>query len=225
MNTTKFKKALQDQYEDWPRNPTPKAPIFTDICNMVKPLSTPTILALLNFAVTCMDPDEIYLEAGTAQGGTLIGALRNHPTVKGVSIDNFSQNFTWQDKNQAQQLIRRNVDMLLINDPILPVSPIELVYSDTKEYLLKENYLNAGVYFYDADHSREMTFDCLVLGMSHMAPGGIMIVDDASMYPVRSTIDDFILATKYTELFFFDAIEEDQQKYWHAGLSILYLPS
>jgi len=36
-------------------------------------------MQLLNFAVECMESDEIYCEIGTYRGSTLIGALLNHP--------------------------------------------------------------------------------------------------------------------------------------------------
>jgi len=48
-------------------------------------------MQLLNFAVECMESDEIYCEIGTYRGSTLIGALLNHPERMAYAVDNFSE--------------------------------------------------------------------------------------------------------------------------------------
>jgi len=46
---------------------------------------------LLNFAVECMESDEIYCEIGTYRGSTLIGHCSlNHPE-RMAAVDNFSE--------------------------------------------------------------------------------------------------------------------------------------
>jgi hypothetical protein len=46
---------------------------------------------LTNFAVGCLENDEVYAEVGCYHGATLIGALLNQPTAKALAADNFSE--------------------------------------------------------------------------------------------------------------------------------------
>src|SRR5262245_50545117 len=89
MNLSTFGAGLLDRFYAWntacpyPREPKP----FCDLLDRVLSMTTPSTLQLLNYAVSCMEGNECYLEVGTWRGGTLAGSPMGH-TARGYAIDN-----------------------------------------------------------------------------------------------------------------------------------------
>lgn len=69
----------------------PKSRQFQPIINSVQTTTTANSMQLLNFAVECMSPDEVYGEIGCFQGGSLIAALLNNPEITACGVDDFSE--------------------------------------------------------------------------------------------------------------------------------------
>jgi protein O-GlcNAc transferase len=53
-------------------------------------MTTANVMQLLNFAVRCMEPEEVYCKVGCFQGATLIGAMLEQPGRLAYAVDNFS---------------------------------------------------------------------------------------------------------------------------------------
>lgn len=64
---------------------------FDSILARVPNWTTVNILQLLNVAVSCMEPGEVYCEIGCFQGASLIGALLDRPSVMAYAVDNFAE--------------------------------------------------------------------------------------------------------------------------------------
>jgi tRNA G46 methylase TrmB len=90
MDYQKFIKQLPELYNNWGQESLqPKSEQFQQVLDQVQGMTTANIMQLLNFAVACLEPGEIYCEIGCGQGATLIGALLNHPEQVAYAVDNF----------------------------------------------------------------------------------------------------------------------------------------
>ncbi len=90
MDYQKFIKQLPELYNNWGQESLqPKSEQFQQVLDQVQGMTTANIMQLLNFAVACLEPGEIYCEIGCGQGVTLIGALLNHPEQVAYAVDNF----------------------------------------------------------------------------------------------------------------------------------------
>src|SRR6476469_1287207 len=91
MDYQKFLKYLPSLYEDWGKATIrPKSPYFQQIIDQLGGTTAANVLQLLNFAVACLEPEEVYCEVGCSEGINLIGALVGHPDQIAYAVDNFS---------------------------------------------------------------------------------------------------------------------------------------
>ena len=92
MDYQRFIAELPKLYENWGQDSIkPKSEQFQQALDQVQGMTTVNVMQLLNFAVECMEVDEIYCEIGSYQGSTLIGALLNHPERMAYAVDNFAE--------------------------------------------------------------------------------------------------------------------------------------
>ena len=71
-------------------SPEPRGRRFDDILAAVPNLAAENNLALVNLAVSLLEPGESYVEAGTYMGASLIAAARDNEGKDLVAVDNFS---------------------------------------------------------------------------------------------------------------------------------------
>src|SRR5258708_1277491 len=92
MDHQRFPQHLPALYDDWAGPAVrPPSPRFAHALARARGLPAPAVLQLLNFAVACLEGDELYAEVGCFQGATLTGALLGHPARRARAADNFSQ--------------------------------------------------------------------------------------------------------------------------------------
>jgi hypothetical protein len=92
MDYQRFIDQLPNLYENWGEDSVrPKSERFQQALDQVEGMTTANVMQLLNFAVECMEPDEIYCEVGSYQGSTLIGALLDHSERMAYAVDNFAE--------------------------------------------------------------------------------------------------------------------------------------
>ena len=90
MDYQKFLSSLLSLYDNWGQDSVrPKSNQFQQILEQVGGMTTANVMQLLNFAVDCMEADEIYCEVGCFQGANLIAALLEHPNQMAYAVDNF----------------------------------------------------------------------------------------------------------------------------------------
>jgi predicted O-methyltransferase YrrM len=143
-----------------------------DVCGMASPRK----LRLLNKAVEFLPAggDECYLEIGTFQGKSLIGALQGNAGRSAVACDNFS---LFEDpvapRNQA--LLQENLARYGI------AGQVRLFDCDFRELLgrWKEDGLPpVGVYFFDGPHDEESQYLGVRLVEDLLADEAIVVIDD-----------------------------------------------
>lgn len=104
MNYQHFVDRLPELYNKWGQETVSvKSPQFIQVMEQLIGMTTPNVMQLLNFAVECMEPDEVYCEIGCFRGSTLIGSLLNQPARLCYAVDNFSE-FDPEGVNQISTL-------------------------------------------------------------------------------------------------------------------------
>ena len=188
MDYQKFIQQLPELYENWEKiSVSPKSHRFAQVLQQVKGMTTANVMQLLNFAVDCMEPDEIYCEVGCFQGSTLIGALLDHPHKMAYAVDNFSE-FDASGENQ---------DKLIEN--LKKFNLKEQVYfcnQNFEEFFFELRTIQPsdkiGVYFYDGAHDYRSQLLGLLLVKDFLADKALIIVDDSNCPAVKQANWDFM---------------------------------
>ena len=99
MDYQKFSETLPDLYYDWgQKSVRPKSNQFQQVLEQVQGMTTANVMQLLNFAVECMEPNEIYCEVGSFQTATLIAALLEHPDKIAYAVEKFDESDIAKEK-------------------------------------------------------------------------------------------------------------------------------
>lgn len=190
MDYQRFIEQLPSLYENWGQESVrPKSNRFQQVLDQVQGMTTANVMQLLNFAVECMEPDELYCEIGSYQGATLIGSLLTHPNRAAYAVDNFCE----------YDPAGENFDKLIEN--LSKFSLQEQVYfcnQDFEQFLLELRDLGTedkiGVYFYDGAHDYRSHLLGLLLVRPFLAHKALIIVDDSNWSTVQQANWDFIAA-------------------------------
>ncbi len=156
--------------------PHPADRRLADLPDWVPGFATENKLMLLNLAVQHMEPGEVYVEVGTWQGLSLIGASRGNDRKHLVACDDFSK----------LGACRRSLDRHLAVH--CPDNQVDVYASDFREFLDAAPWQPArvGAYFYDGSHRFRDQFDALRLIRPWLAPDAAIIIDDTDDQPVRA---------------------------------------
>ena len=141
-------------------------------------MTTENIGWLLNYAVSLMDPGEVYVEVGTYKGGSLSYAMDRNRDKEFFAYDNFTW-FTkpapwwrpWSNpepQRTLKKVLRRYSDY-----------NVQFQEGDFRTHLPKLDR-TIGVYFYDGNHSFLAQYDGLNLAVGKMAEASVIIVDDTN---------------------------------------------
>jgi predicted O-linked N-acetylglucosamine transferase (SPINDLY family) len=187
MDYQRFLQGLPDLYEDWGTGLVrPKSSQFQKVLDQIQGMTTAGVMQLLNWAVACMEPDELYCEIGTYRGSTLVGALLNQGDRLAYAVDNFSE----FDDGQTFAALLDNLSHFNLEDQVY------FCNQDFQEFLLQlkeiETNNNIGVYFYDGAHDYRSTLMGLLLVRPFLADRALIILDDANWKTVQQAIWDFI---------------------------------
>jgi len=156
---------------------------FAAIRVMTCGLSSQKFGKIINYAVKCMDPRNIYCEIGTFTGYTLLCAAL-HNSRQCLGIDNFSSTFY---SPETAKNVRARVHANLGHFSFPNVSFVE---EDYKKVALDGDRI--GVFLVDAEHTREECFNCLEWGHRYLAPYAIVFVDDISACGVYGGVEDWM---------------------------------
>ena len=190
MDYKKFLEHLPNLYDNWGQDSVePKSARFGKVLDQVHGLTNTNVMQLLNFAVACMEPNEIYCEVGTLQGATLIGAMLDRPHCMAYAIDNFSQ-FDVLGINQEQ--LMENLNKFGLQEQVI------FYNQDFEEFLLELRDFKSrdkiGVYFYDGAHDYRSQLLGLLLIKPFLAEQALIVVDDSNWIAVQQANWDFIAA-------------------------------
>ncbi|XGV99594.1 MAG: tetratricopeptide repeat protein [Leptolyngbya sp. BL-A-14] len=190
MDYQRFKQQLPTLYHHWGNEAVqPQDPQFQAILQRIQGMTTANVLQLLNFAVACMEPGEVYCEVGCFQGSTLTGALLNHPDCLAYAIDNFSE-FDVAHENQSK-LMQNLATFGLEEQVFFCDQDFEAFFADLRSLNPVERI---GVYLYDGAHDYRSQLMGLLLAKPFLADRALIIVDDSNWDPVQQANWDFIAA-------------------------------
>jgi len=156
---------------------------FIPLIEKVHVMARPRFLALMNKVAQCMNPNEIYLEVGSYQGGSLIGTLLGNK-VKGTAVDSF---VSWPENNGIE-IINRFTKEFGVFDRMT------LYAKDYREYFKSiHRDANIGLYYYDGDHSEDQTYEGLEAAWPFISEDyGTIVLDDTFLQCVCNGINHFI---------------------------------
>jgi predicted O-methyltransferase YrrM len=146
MNYQNFQLQLSELFNNWGEASChPKSDFFQFMSTKVNSMISPNVMQLLNFAVSCLDENEIYCEIGTFTGASLISALVNNPDKIAYAVDNFLE---LDSEGEIFDKLTNNLEEFNISDQVF------FCYQDAEEFLrdLKNQELTEkiGVYFYQS---------------------------------------------------------------------------
>lgn len=198
MDYRKFVQQLPDLYDQWGSDSVrPKADQFQSVLQQVEGMTTPSVTQLLNFAVQCMEPDEVYCEVGCFQGSTLIGALLNQPHRLAYAVDNFSE---FDPDGEGLDRLMQNLARFGLTEQVY------FCNQDFEEFFYSLGELETedriGVYLYDGAHDYRSQIMGLLLARPFLADRALIIVDDSNWSAVQQADWDFIAAFPECQLEF-----------------------
>lgn len=175
---------------------------FSVISDAIGGWSSPQILNMLNFAVSCLQNKEEYLEIGTYCGKSLIGTLYEND-VHAQVIDNF-----WEGI-ELENTWNKTIDTYNLRDRIT------FYKINTEDWI--GNMPEIGVFFYDGSHDSGHTYEALKKYEQYLANQAIVIVDDYYIFggdtqkvypghlldlnrPVKTDVDKFCESNKNFQL-------------------------
>ena len=187
MDYRSFLEELPNLYERWGyEDARPKNHRFAEILSDVTGLTTPGVMQLLNAAVSCLSPGEIYCEIGSYRGSTLVGALIGHDQTRAIAVDNFSE---FDPENSVKASLAKTVDNYGLR------SQVDLIDSDFEQFfkkIKKDHPPRIGVYLYDGAHDYLSQLTGLLLVSPYLADQGLIVVDDSNWQAVRQANADFM---------------------------------
>jgi hypothetical protein len=148
-----------------------------EVADMPK-MSTLTIGAIINSAVTHMPADQTFVNVGVWHGFSYLAGLNGNGEKAAVGIDNFSQFGGPRDQFMARFEAAAS-------------SRHSFVESDYRDFF-KDAADPIGVYIYDGEHTYESQVEGLRVAEPYLAEGCIIIVDDTNWRRPRKATYDFI---------------------------------
>lgn len=186
MDVQKFIQQLPNFYENGELDTVqPKSDQFQQISQQVQAEISVNFMQLLNFAVECIEPDEMYCEVGTQEGSSLIAALLGHPEHMAYAVSEIT------NSNILEKLIE-NVQCFDLEEQII------FCNQDFESFFLELREVEAdtkiGVYYYQGLSDYRSVLMGLLLVQPFLANQAIILVNSANKETVQQGIWDFMAA-------------------------------
>ncbi len=190
MDYLKFIEMLPQQYENWGQDSVkPCSDKFQEVLDRVQGTTTANLMQLINLAVSCLEPGEIYCEIGTYQGSSLIGALLDQGDRHAYGVDNFSE---WDESSESYETLIENLTQFKVLDRV------EFYNEDFETFLLnlrdRQPTPKVGVYFYDCAYDYRSQLIGLLFMKNFLADRALVIVNNGHWKTVQQAQKDFIAA-------------------------------
>jgi len=204
-----FARELPLLFEDFPRSRHPCDRRFRAVLEAVPGLAAENNLALLNLAVSLLEPGESYVEVGIWKGRSLIAAaLGNDADL--VGIDDFS----FRDGRREE---------LTGNLARFGIEGVTVLVGDAFR-LLPEGALagrRVGVYYYDAAHGYRAQLEGLRLIEPYLAERALLVVDDSDWKEVREATRDYLAGQPSARLLLEIEGSSHGQPQWWEGVQLI----
>lgn len=210
MDSERFLRELPGLFDDFPRSEHPRDRRFAPILEQVENLASENVLALLNLAASCLGPDEAYVEVGVLHGASLIATTLGNEEKRIIGIDNFSLR-----DGSAKKVVE--------NFAAFDLYPPELSEGDVFELVPGGalDGISVGVWYYDASHEYEAQVEGLRIAEPHLAPGGLIIVDDTDWERVERAMDDYLAAQPRARRILLLEGKDRGAPQWWEGMQVL----
>jgi predicted O-methyltransferase YrrM len=219
MNPERFAAELPGLFDDFPRSVQPRRRRFDDVMAEVPNLAMENNLALVNLAVSLLEPGESYVEAGTYMGASLIAAARGNEGADLVAIDNFQFGPMEVEGRSlpaaSRPVLEANLARFGVSATILEGPALELLRGDALAGR------KVGVFYYDACHDYEPQLDALRLVEPHLARRALVIVDDTDWPRVQDAVRDYLAGGARARLLTDIAGSDGGQPQWWSGMQVL----
>lgn len=188
MDYSRFLAELPAFYNNWGSDAVcPKSDRFQQVLNQIQGMTTPNVMQLLNAAVACLEPDEIYCEVGCFRGTTLIGALLDQGDRMAYAVDNFSE---FDRSGEGESKLLHNLETFGLADRVCFCNQdFEEFFYDLAQLPLEDKI---GVYLYDGAHDYRSQLMGLLQARPFLADRALIIVDDSNWSAVQQANWDFI---------------------------------
>ena len=113
MDVDAFEPALHALFDEFPISPQPNGRRFSRILDEVPALACENNLALLNLAASMLEPGESFVEVGSYQGASLIGAMVGNDDGDFVAIDNFAMS------GSSRKALEENIARFALDQPTI----------------------------------------------------------------------------------------------------------
>ena len=173
--------------------------------------NSPLVQHTINLAVSCLKgTDEAYFEVGCLNGSSLDSARRNNDEVIKYACD---------------ATIFGPMNGIINDTPNLQFHKGNFFELKLEEFLKHK----IGVYYYDADHDRNPTYDALEMIIPHLADKALIIMDDTDGYSrvynawrefMRKHSDQFMIVHEFWTPDQFRACTQGYPDGWWDGFAI-----
>jgi protein O-GlcNAc transferase len=178
---------------------------FEQIVSQIGGMTTPQVLQFLNFAVSCLEPNEVYCEIGCFRGATAIGALLDLPDRLGYLVDNFSESDAFNEN--AEQLLQ-NLEEYGLSDRIyFCQQDFEEFFADLRRDGVEDKI---GLYVYDAAHDYRSQLLGLLLAVPFLSEQALIVVLNGQFELSTQAIHDFMVAYPQSKLL----LDLSREKLW-----------
>lgn len=217
MDYQKFSEKLPDLYYDWEQKSLrPKSNQFQQVLEQVQGMTTANLLQLLNFAVECMESEEIYCEIGSFQTESIIGALLDHSGKMAYAVEKFD------DSDLAREKFERLLEHLSAFDL---EEQVFICDQDFEEFLFEfrefKDDNKIGVYFYNGTGDYRSQILGLLQVRNFLAEQALIIVGNSNGSAVQQANWDFIAAHPQCQMLLDLPTPEDSHSTFWNGIQVL----
>ncbi len=173
------------------------------------------IMPLLNEAVGCMAPGEVYCEVGCLEGANIIAALRGHGDRMAYAVESPAR---LDPQGAMVDRLLENLTTFHLEEQVLfCAQDTEDFFADLSATGLDDRI---GVYFYNGASDYRSQFLALMLAKPFLAEQALIILAQAELGTVRQAAWDFLTAYPQAQLLL-DLTE--QRGYPASGSGLLLL--
>jgi hypothetical protein len=208
LDVERFLRELPGLFDDYPRSEHPRDRRFRRVLDEVPGLATENCLALLNLATACLEPGEAYVEAGSFRGTSLVAAGLGN-SVPLVGIDRFSM------EGSDRMTLEANLDHFGVAARIVEGEVRDMLRSGAVEGL------RIGVFYYDAEHTRETFLETLRLVEPLLASSASIVVDDSDWERVSGPVDEYLAGQPRARLVLELKGAEHGAPQWWEGVQVI----
>ena len=196
MNYQGFIEQLPNFYDNWSEDSVhPISKQFEPIIKQVKGITSSHVMQLLNFAVSCLEPNEVYCEIGCFQGRSSIGALLGHPEQIAYAVDNFSELDAFGDS--FDKFLTNLSNFNLEEQVIVCKQDVEEFFFDLKASQSEEKI---GLYFYDGAQDYRSRLMGLLLVKPFLAEQSLIVLTNCHWDATYQASLDFITTHPQSQL-------------------------